>query len=297
MTERKRTEIDWQDVRAFLALGRYRSLSAAARALQVNHATVARRLQSLEASLGEKLVDRRPDGYVLTTAGEAALRGAADMEAAAHTLKRSREAAPGEVRGQVRLNAPPALAQGFLLARLAEISALHPGLDIDLATDMRSISLERHKADIAIRVGKPIDADLIAKPLGRMAFGFYGVPALCDAVERGRAPSFIGFDEGNVGIPESVWLTQQFPRARIAFRAENHVLQAIAARAGVGLALVPHYLGRQLADLRSCTLKPQPPTRDIWLLIRRQDRAASAIRTVMTHLVDAFKAAEAQFAA
>ncbi|WP_395345817.1 LysR family transcriptional regulator [Variovorax sp. UC122_21] len=54
MADRKRTEVDWQDVRVFLALGRYRSLSAAARALQVNHATIARRLQSLEDSMGEK---------------------------------------------------------------------------------------------------------------------------------------------------------------------------------------------------------------------------------------------------
>lgn len=73
MADRKRTEVDWQDVRVFLALGRYRSLSAAARALQVNHATIARRLQSLEHSMGEKLVERRPDGYLLTPAGEVAL--------------------------------------------------------------------------------------------------------------------------------------------------------------------------------------------------------------------------------
>ena len=281
----------------FLALGRYRSLSAAARALQVNHATVARRIQSLEESLGEKLVDRRPDGYVLTPAGENALEAAAEMEAAAQTLSRPSVTEDSTLRGLVRVNAPPALAQGFLLLRLAEFTARHPGLDIDLATDLRSISLDRHKADIAVRVGRPLDVDLIAKQVGSVAFGFYGTSDVCNAVERGEAPTFVSFNEESANMPESTWLSQQFPRARIALRAENQVLQAIGAQSGAGLALLPHYIGRRMPNLRLCALGPLPPHREIWLLIRRQDRNSNAIRAVMQHLVDAFKEGEAMFAA
>ena len=79
MADEKRTEVDWQDLRIFLALGRHGSLSAAARALGVNHATIARRLHS-EDSLGEKLVERRPEGFVLTAAGTHTLAAASDME-------------------------------------------------------------------------------------------------------------------------------------------------------------------------------------------------------------------------
>jgi DNA-binding transcriptional LysR family regulator len=297
MTDRKRTELDWQDVRVFLALGRYRSLSAAARALQVNHATVARRIQSLEDSLGEKLVDRRPDGYVLTPSGESALEAAAEMEAAAQALSRPSVTEDGTLRGLVRINAPPALSQGFLLPRLAEFTARHPGLDVDLATDLRSISLDRHKADIAVRVGRPVDVDLIAKQVGSVAFGFYGTLEICEAVERGEPPTFVSFNEESANMPESTWLAQQFPRARIALRAENQVLQAIAAQNGAGLALLPHYIGRRVPDLRLCALGPLPLHREIWLLIRRQDRNSNAIRAVMQHLVEAFKEGEGMFAA
>ena len=297
MTDRKRTELDWQDVRVFLALGRYRSLSAAARALQVNHATVARRIQSLEDSLGEKLVDRRPDGYVLTPSGESALEAAAEMEAAAQALSRPSVTEDGTLRGLVRINAPPALSQGFLLPRLAEFTARHPGLDIDLATDLRSISLDRHKADIAVRVGRPVDVDLIAKQVGSVAFGFYGTSENCESVERGEPPTFVSFNEESANMPESTWLAQQFPRARIALRAENQVLQAIAAQNGAGLALLPHYIGRRVPDLRLCALGPLPLHREIWLLIRRQDRNSNAIRAVMQHLVEAFKEGEGMFAA
>jgi DNA-binding transcriptional LysR family regulator len=119
MAERKRTEPDWEDARTFLALGRHRSLSAASRALQVNHATVARRIRSLQDRVGEVLFERRLDGYVLTAAGERVLEAAAQMEAAAQTLTRPATGDKGELRGLVRINAPPALAQAFLLPHLA----------------------------------------------------------------------------------------------------------------------------------------------------------------------------------
>lgn len=297
MADRKRTEVDWQDVRVFLALGRYRSLSAAARALQVNHATIARRLQSLEHSMGEKLVERRPDGYLLTPAGEVALQAATGMEAAAQALTRAEPGQGEALRGQVRINAPPALAHAFLAAQLARVTMLHPGLDIDLATDLHAISLNRRQADIAVRLGRPTDGDLIARPAGRMAFGFYGTRQRCEEVARGLPPVFISFDEQHSDMPESNWLVQQFPRARFSLRAENQVLQATAARAGAGIALLPHYIGRQVPELQPCALAPLPPAREIFVLTRGQDRHAGPIRAVVQHLLEVFRENRALFAA
>jgi molybdate transport repressor ModE-like protein len=296
MTDKKRTELDWQDMRIFLALGRYGSLSATARALRVNHATVARRVQSLEETVGQKLVERRPEGYVLTSAGKTALRVAAEMESAAQTMKHA-GASDGDssLRGLVRINAPPGLSQGFILARLTQLTESYPGIDIDLATNLRSVSLGRHKADIAVRVGRLVDADLIARSLGRMAFGFYGAAAQCERVERGEPPVFVSFNEESADMPGTSWLTQQFPHSRVSLRAENHILQAIAARDGAGLALLPHYLGRGLPGLSLCALGPLPPPRDMWLLIRRQDRNVPTLRVVMQHLIDSFKKDEALF--
>jgi molybdate transport repressor ModE-like protein len=295
MAEKKRTEVDWQDVRVFLALGRHGSLSAAARALSVNHATIARRIQSLEATLGEKLVERRPDGYVLTPAGTRALAAAGDMESAVQTLGRG--GGDGSPQGLVRVNASPALALGFLVARLAKLPLLHPGLDIDLATDLRSVSLERHETDIAIRVGRPVDGDFIARQLTTIAYGFYGTSAVCEHVEDSAQPVFIGFDEVNADLPESTWMAREHPQARVAFRSNNHVAQAIAARSGVGLALVPHYIGRKEPDLRLCRLEPVPQPREVWLLTRRQDRRDLPVRTVVDYLMRIFADERALFEA
>ena len=93
MPDRKRTAgLDWEDVRYFIALARHGSLSATARALRVNHATVARRVASLETLLGRPLFERRPDGYALTAQGRAVLDEAGAMDAAALSVLRRLDA-------------------------------------------------------------------------------------------------------------------------------------------------------------------------------------------------------------
>jgi molybdate transport repressor ModE-like protein len=293
MAERKRTEVDWQDVRIFLALARHGSLSAAARTLSVNHATIARRLQSLEDSLGEKLVERRREGYVLTPAGTHALAAAGDMDQAAQILHRGMiEGAPS---GLVRINSPPALSHGFLAPRLVKLASLYPGLDIDLASNHRSISLERHEADMAIRFKRPADGDLVARPLVTVGYGFYGAEEACRAVESGADPVFIGFDEAHAYLSEATWVARHFPQIRLAFRVNDQFAQSIAARSGAGLALLPHYIGRSDPLLRICDLGPAPPPKDVFLLTRRRDRKERSLRAVADELVGLFEQARGLF--
>jgi DNA-binding transcriptional LysR family regulator len=293
MTDRKRTEPDWQDLRVFLALGRHGSLSAAARVLGVNHATIARRLHALEQGMGERLMERRPDGYVLTAAGTQVLSAAGDMEAAARSIGRREDG--DALHGLVRINAPPALSQGFLAQRLAEMVARHPGLNVDLATDIRAVSLERHETDIAIRMANPQDGDVIARRLATVGGGFYATPALCERIAAGEAPVFIGFDEADSHVPDAAWLSRQFPRSRVAFRAGNHALQAVAAQTGAGIALVPHYIGRTTAGLQPCMCHLAAPPRDLWMLIRRRDRHDPLVRIVAERIAATFERDAALF--
>jgi DNA-binding transcriptional LysR family regulator len=285
---------DWEDVRVFVALARHGSLSAAARALSVNHATVARRLASLERALGEKLAERRADGYALTAAGQRALAAGDAMEAAAALLGGPADHGP---RGLVRISATPGLTHAFLVARLAGLTGQHPGIDIELAGDVRAVSLERHEADIALRLGRPANGDLLAKRVCALGYGLYGSPERCARIERGEAPVFVGFDEAHAHLPESVWLAQNFPRARIAFRADDHTAQAAAARAGAGIALLPHVIGREGDGLRRCAIGAAPPARDLWLVTRRPERKHPAVRVVADFLFEAIARESALLAA
>ena len=89
MAEQNRTALDWGDVRVFVALARHGSLAAASRVLGINHSTVSRRIQPLEEAMGQKLVERRRDGYVLTPAGTRAVALANEIERAAAILARA----------------------------------------------------------------------------------------------------------------------------------------------------------------------------------------------------------------
>ena len=287
MADQKRSDLDWQDVRVFVALARQGSLSATARMLSISHATVARRLHSLEQSLGEKLVERRLEGYVLTPAGTHALEAASDMEQSAQILGRGMT--DGSPSGLVRVSASPGLSAGFLTSKLVVLAMRYPRLDIDLSPVLRSVSLERHEADIAIRFDKPTDGDIIARPLTTVGYGFYGTDDACRSIEAGGDLVFIGFNEADAYLSAATWMSETFPRARVAFRAKDQFLQSIAARSGGGLALLPHYIGRSDALLRVCDLGALPPARDVYLVTRRRDRKDASIRVIAEEIVAIFE--------
>lgn len=293
MADQIRTPLDWEDIRVFVALARYGSLSAAARTLSVTHATISRRIQSLEQTLGERLVDRRPNGYVLTAAGTRTLAAASEMEAAAAKLIRG--GTDDSPRGIVRVNAPPSLTQSFLVAPLANLATRHPTLDIDISSDFRAVSLERRETDIALRLGRPSDGEVIAKLIATLGFGFYASAKWIKQIKTGTPPTFVGFDEANSALPEAVWLLQHFPRARVAFRGNSQLAQAAAARAGAGIALLPHFIGRQETALVPCMLEYAVPSRELWLLMRREGRKDLAIRAVADFLIELFAGERKRF--
>jgi len=293
MAEQKRTGLDWEDIRVFLAIARHGSFSAAGRALGINHATVSRRTQAFERSIGERLFERRPDGYVLTPAGTRILASASRMEVAAEALARGGE--DEGPNGLVRINAPPSLTQGFLIRQLARLSLRHQGLDIDLATDVRSVSLERRETDVALRLTRPEDGDVIASHIATFDFGFYGNAACRKRITQGESPVFIGFDELNAHLPEAMWHARHFPKARFSMRSNSQMSQALAAAEGAGLALLPWFVASLYPELELCVLQPEPPSRELWMLTRRSDQKNPAIHLITDYLRKVFEAEKALF--
>ena len=289
MADRFRTEPDWEDVRFFVALARHGSLSAAARALAVNHATVARRVAGLERTLGTRLIERRAMGYELTAAGCEAIHAAGAMEAAAHSLPRSGSGTEEPVAGLVRITATPSLAEAFLIPRLATFREEHPGVDIEIIADRRSVSLSRREADLALRQARPDDGDLMVRRLVTLGFGFYANADLEARHAAGAEAAFVGFDETNAHLPEAVWLARRFPGRRLVLRTNSQISQAAAARVGHGIALLPHFLGRADASLRRIFLAETPPTRELWLLTRRDAAAIAPIGLARDFLSKAFR--------
>lgn len=173
---RPRRPIIWDDVRAFLAVARHGTLTAAAGALGIGIATLSRRVDRLENSLGVPLFVRQQSGYQLTEEGsELPDRGEALEQAAlAFESAGGREA---QLTGRVRLATAENLASGLILPRLPEFRRLHPRLMVELVTDIVTVNVHRRDADLALRMVKPERGNVTIRRLGTLGYGLYAAPS------------------------------------------------------------------------------------------------------------------------
>jgi len=286
MTDKKHTAtLDWEDVRFFTALARHGTLAATARSLKVTHATVARRLANFETTIGRPLFTRSAAGLALNSAGAAALAEAAQMEMAACALAEKRER-PDTVAGSVRITTARVLADGFLAERLAPLQARHPELDIELSATSRNLSLARREAEIALRLARPASGELLARRVITLDYGFYAAPEYQRRLDSGEQPAFITFDDGSDHVPEAAWSQKFLSGRRVLLRANSQLSQALAARAGRGVALLPGLVARALGGLQLVEFDQQPPARELWLLMRPDVARLARVRIVADHLVD-----------
>src|SRR6516164_8311368 len=203
---KERTDrLDWEDIRYFVALARNGTLSATARALRVNHATVGRRIASLETLLGRALFARRAAGYALTAEGKAVLGEASAMDKATLSVLRLLDAGT-ELSGLVRLAAGRVLAERFLIDRLRAFHERYPAIDLEVTGGSRVVSLAKREADVALRYGPPKDSELVARRVATISFGLYVSRPFRDRLNAGQPPTFIGFDEQSEFIAEAAWL-------------------------------------------------------------------------------------------
>jgi len=290
MTDRKRTEpVDWDDLRYFAALARFGSLSAVARAEGVNHATVARRLARLETRFGRTLFDRRPEGYLPTAAGAALLEDAEAMERAAGALLRRLDTV-SPIEGRVRVTATPNLADLLLAGPLGAFAAAHPGIEIEMLGDSRNLKLGQREADLALRLARPRDGELLARKLGRLDYGWVGTADWAVRAGRGQVVPLIGYDESGDGLPEARAIERRGAAgAPVAFRSNGPAAQRAAALAGAGAALLPQHLIAGTPGLVSIPIDEPPLSREIWLLVRHDLAKLTRVRAVIDCIAVAVK--------
>jgi DNA-binding transcriptional LysR family regulator len=280
--------LDWNDLRHFLVLAREGTLSAAARALGVDHATVARRVAALESATALKLVDRRARSYALTDDGRRIAAAAAPMEEIAFAVERAMQASKPGIGGEVSISAPPSVASALIAPRLIELRRQHPNILIKLIGEKRTASLNRREADLAVRLSRPDEGGLIARKIGRFGFSLYGAPAYLKETPP-HALAFIGYDASMEEAPQQRWLKTIAGDRAIVLRTSDLENQAAAARAGVGLAALPHFLGDGDARLQRYGAGGKEVSRDVWLVVHRDLRRAPAVRAVMDFLARCFR--------
>lgn len=285
--------LEWNDLRLVLAVARAHGATGAAKALAVHPSTVFRRLGILEAGLGVRLFERLPEGYVPTAAGDEACRVAERLEADVAALDRRIAGHDTRPSGTVRLTTTDTLVV-LLAPALAAFRATHDEIELHVIVDNRFLDLARHDADVALRpAAKPPDT-LVGRRLARIATTIYGAAAYLTnrpATEDLGKHDWIGPDESLLHLPSARWLRQTVPGTSVRTRVNTLVTAVAAAKAGLGLALLPCFLGDAAPELHR--VRSPLPVWDsaLWLLTHEDLRHVERVRAILDFLPDALAAA------
>ena len=269
-------------MRHFLALARTGSVRAAGSMLGVSHSTVARRVEALETRLGVKLFDRHRDGYLLTDAGHEMVVGAERVEREMAALERGLAGQDARLEGPVRVTCTDPFIAKILLRALARLCEQHPGIELELDADAKNLDLSKREADVAVRALLPTATPpehLIGRRLVPITLCNYVGTAHAVRLDPEAGPlRWLG--SSLYKIVEELVASSSYPELPIWGTFESMEVMVEAARAGLGMVMLPTYAGDADPGL---TRTDKPDVRhvaDFWLLSHRdlRDNARSGPR-------------------
>ncbi|GLQ27197.1 LysR family transcriptional regulator [Sulfitobacter pacificus] len=283
-------QIDWSHLHSFVAVAEHGSLSAAARAHHSSQPTLSRHIALLEQSLGARLFSRTKTGVTLTEKGRALLVHAGEMADAAARLSILSDGGDGAMAGAVRITASQIVATYLLPEVLTELHLLYPEVEIELVASDDTNNLLRREADIAVRMYRPTQGDVIAKHIGNLDMGAY---ASHDYIARRGAPQgfedildhdLVGYDRNTMIIDGMGAIGLQADRASFKFRSDDQVVCWQMVRAGFGIGFNQNVIAQADADL-VCVSGPDPVGQlPVWLAAHSELRQTPRIRKVYDEL-------------
>ena len=283
--------VDWDDVRHFLALARTGSVRAAGSNLGVSHSTVARRVEALESRLAVKLFDRHRDGYLLTEAGKEMVAGAERVEREMAALERGLVGQDARLEGSVRVTCTDRYIAKILLRPLAELCARHPGIELDLNADPKYQDLSKREADIALRALLPNASPpehLIGRRIVPITLCNYVASAHAAQLDPERGAGSMRWLGSNVNkIAEQLIASSSYPELPIWGTFDSMEVMIEAAQAGLGLVMLPTYVG----DAEPSLLRLKKPdvryVADFWLLSHADLRDNARLRSARERIAEA----------
>jgi DNA-binding transcriptional LysR family regulator len=280
---------DWDLLQSLHAVLEAGSFSAAAKIRRLTQPTLGRHIDQLERQLGAPLFLRSPRGLQPTDLALAFLPHLADMYAAASAAGRDATGVASGEGGVVRLAASEIVGIEVLPEILSSFRETHPGVDVELTLSNKLEDLTRRDADVAVRMSRPTQNSLVAKKIGDLSLGFY---ATADYVARKGQPegfedlrnhTLIGFDRNfpelinqlNIGVP--------ITRDLFALRTDNDAAQLAALKAGFGIGVCQHQVGRR-NNLVAILPGAFSFKLEVWICMHETLRGTPRIRLMFDHL-------------
>ena len=282
---------------SFLAVAETGSLSAAAARLGISQPTLGRHIRALEDHLRVELFSRHPKGLALTQAGADVLPGAQAMRAGMIQAARAAETAAGTVAGTVRITASVFMSHHVLPPILAELRRTDPAIRLVLHPDDASENLTFREADLAVRMYRPRQLDLVTRWLGDLDMGVF---AARDYLARRGRPTRIAdlFEHDVVGYDRSPLIRDAIAALGIApesvrfvAASDNHATYWELVRAGCGIGFTQAHVGRADPQVEALEIADLAiPALPVWLAAQERVRHIPRVARVWTHLAQRLSA-------
>jgi len=290
--------MDWDNLRYFLELARTGTLVSAARRLEVDHTTVARRIQALEKAMGTALFSRESGGHRLTEAGRQLQPQVEAMEGAFLAVEKITAPATASegLSGLVRIGATEGFGTVVLAPHLARFAQSHPRLVIDLLAMPRLVHLSRREADIVISLERPARGPVVVTKLTDYVLRLYASKdylarhAAIRSREDLRGHTFISYVDDLLFSKELQYLDELYKPDSFALRSTSVLAQHRATAAGAGIAVLPAFIAEQDASLRRVLPDEANFTRTFWMSVPAETRHLVRMRAVWDFLRETVEA-------
>ncbi len=282
MQDCKFANMDWNDLRYVKAIADKGNVTDAASYLNVHQSTVFRRLNSLEKSLGVRLFERLPNGYVMTIAGEDFCKAAERIEADLVALNRRISGQDLRPSGTVRVTMADALLTKLLAPCLTKFRSQYPEIELEIIVSKDELNLTKREADIAIRATKKPMETLVGRKVAKINFAVYGAKEYLRThpnLSNLNRHDWVSFDDSAIDSATANWLKQNVLNAKFPYRFNTCLGILAAVKENAGLALLSCYIGDSESDLTRVCLPIPELTKDLWILTHEDLRYVTRIRT------------------
>ena len=282
--------MNWDDFRYFIATAETGSLTSAAKKLGSNQPTVGRHVDALESALGTKLFQRTVKGLILTEEGEFVLEQTKSIQSSVLKVQRKTQGEKVEFSGTVRVALPEGLCLEVLTPLLTEFYNQYPDINLVLNVSSGAANLTKGEADIAVRLFRPKDANLVVKCLGSMLLGLYassdyikryGLPANDSELKNHR---IISYGDQLSNLSENQWLIEHAGQSSSILCSDNTTTRLKATIEGVGISIQPQIFCEKNTELVPILEQVELPSHKVWMVYHNDLRHLGRIRAVVEFL-------------
>ncbi len=284
----------WDDLRVFLEVARQGSVHAAAKRLKLDHSTVCRRIDKLESILSVKLLDRTRKGIVVREEAQNLLKHIEQMDVHATSLEDAVTRETSDVEQIVRVATMEGIASRYLARRLHVFSQFAPNVKLELVSIAQAVDLSRKEADIFLSFFNPNAPGLRSTLYSTFNLYLYASPEYIrhHGLPRSRDDLnnhvFVGYIEDLLAINAVKWLDDIIAAPKMSFHSNSIIAQCSAAACGLGIALLPTFVGAGVEGLQRILSDQIFTSREIWVSVRTEQSHLTRIKGVIQFLKHIF---------